>query len=108
MIRMIQVMNICMTTNALGGDDTADICEDDGDNEEEPDVVACPITHAQAMDMFEKCITWLQYQPEASAYNTSVLISLKYMAAKKHLSTLKQMSVIYVITEQYWYITAIP
>ena len=82
-----------IVSRVLGGDDTVDICEDDGDNEEEPDVVACPVTHAQAMDMFEKCITWLQYQPEASAYNTSVLISLKDMAAKKRLSSLKQTSI---------------
>ena len=46
-----------------------------------------------SLDMFEKCITWLQYQPEASAYNTSVLISLKDMAAKKRLSSLKQTSI---------------
>ena len=82
-----------IVSHVLGGDDTADICEDDGDNEEEPDVVVCPVTHAQAMDMFEKCMTWLQYQPEASAYNTSLLISLNDMAAKKHLSSLKQMPI---------------
>ena len=43
--------------------------------------------------MFENCITWLQHQPEASAYSTSVLIQLKDMAAKKRLSSLKQTSI---------------
>ena len=57
-----QVMNICIMTKLFlmfSEVMTVDICEDDGDNEEEPDIVACPVTHAQAMGMFEKCITWL-------------------------------------------------
>ena len=35
-----------------------------------------PATHKSAMEMLNSCITWLQIQPEATAYNISVLISL--------------------------------
>ena len=84
-----------IVAQVLRGDDDTDTSgdvEEIDDDEDEPDV-GCPITHAQAMKMFENCITWLQHQPEASAYSTSVLIQLKDMAAKKRLSSLKQTSI---------------
>ena len=40
--------------------------------------------------MFDKCLDWLQQQPEATPYNTSVLMSLKEIAAKKRYCSLKQ------------------
>ena len=84
-----------IVAQVLRGDDDTDTSgdvEEIDDDEDEPDV-GCPITHAQAMKIFENCITWLQHQPEASAYSTSVLIQLKDMAAKKRLSSLKQTSI---------------
>ena len=44
--------------------------EDNEDDEDEVDEVEemCPITHGAAADMFDKCLQWLQYQPEASLY----------------------------------------
>lgn len=50
--------------------------------------VVCPISHGDAIDLFDKCLTWLYDQPEASAYNTSVLLSLRDLAAKKRFTLL--------------------
>ena len=62
----------------------------DSDDDEPAHETPCPISHKDATVMFDKCLTWLQYQPEASTYNTSVLISLKDIAAQKRFSSLKQ------------------
>ena len=34
----------------------------------------CFIKHKEAMDMLDKCFTWLQHQPEAISYNTNFFI----------------------------------
>ena len=65
-----------------------DLIESDVKDELE-NVVDC-ISHKTAIEMLDKCITWLHCQPEATPYNTSVLISLKEMAAKKRFTSLKQ------------------
>ena len=46
--------------------------EEDEEDEEEP----CPVTNSDAARMFEWGLTWLEHQPEASVYNTSVLREL--------------------------------
>ena len=48
------------------------------------------MSHQAAVEMFDKCTDWLHSQPEATPYNTSVLLSLKELAAKKRYSSLKQ------------------
>ena len=39
--------------------------------EEEPNF--CPVSKFMAAQMFEKCLTWLEYQSEANQYNTCTL-----------------------------------
>ncbi len=56
--------------------------EDEEDCEEEP----CPVTDSDTARMFE----WLEYQPEDTVYNTSVLRELHAMAAKKRMQSIKQ------------------
>ena len=53
----------------------------------------CPISDKVAMEMLDKCLTWLQYQPEASAHNASVLLSLNAIAAKKRFTSMKQKAI---------------
>ena len=33
----------------------------------------CPVSHADAMRMFDDCLTWLRFQQEATVSNTSTL-----------------------------------
>ena len=65
--------------------------QQDSDDESEPDcATSCPKAYKVAMEMFGKCLTWLQHQSEASSHKTGVLLSLKEKADKKRLSLLKQ------------------
>ena len=61
--------------------------EVDSDNEDEIDLVSevhkCPVSNVDAMDMFDKCLTWLRWQPEASLSNTAILVQMREMAASK-------------------------
>ena len=36
--------------------------------------VQCPFSRAEAMQMFDRCLTWLRIQPEATVSNTSSLV----------------------------------
>jgi len=58
-------------------------------DDEELSTVAV-VSHRDAMEMLDKCLTWLHAQSEATSYNTSVLLSLKELAANKRWSALKQ------------------
>ena len=51
----------------------------EGEDEDEVEVI-CPITHGAAADMFDKCLHWLQHQPEASLYNVTTLCKLRSLA----------------------------
>lgn len=62
------------------------------DSEQEDEEGSCPISNSRAAHMFEQCLSWLEYQPEATVYNTSMLLELHAMAAKKRMSCLKQAS----------------
>ena len=63
--------------------------EDDVSDEEETSK-DCPVSHREALDAFQKCITWLRHQPESSACNLATLSSLRDIAASKRISGLKQ------------------
>ena len=43
----------------------------------------CPVLHAEAMRMFDRCLTWLRFQSEASVSNTSTLVRLRELDAEK-------------------------
>ena len=60
-----------------------DLEKDQSENiKDEPDDAVHCINHKTAMNMLDKCITWLHCQPEAMPYN-SILLSLKEIVAKK-------------------------
>jgi hypothetical protein len=61
--------------------------EDEEDSEEDE---SCLVTNSDAARMFERCLTWLEHQPEATVYNTSVLRELHILAAKKRMQSLTQ------------------
>ena len=50
----------------------------------------CPFSHAEAMQMFDHCLTWLRVQLEATISNTSTLVRLRELAAEKRESSGKQ------------------
>lgn len=67
---------------------------DETESEEECEsVVHCPINNTEAMLALDTALNWLQHQPEASTYNTSVLRSSRDLAAKKRFSQLKQTNI---------------
>lgn len=66
---------------------TAESEEDEANEEEEE---PCPVSHGEAARMLEWCLTWLEHQPEATVYNTTVLRELQTMATKKKINSLKQ------------------
>ena len=55
--------------------------KDEYDSEEQHNV--CPIRNSHASHMLEKCLTWLEYQPEANEYNVCTLRQLRTLAARK-------------------------
>ena len=63
--------------------------EDEEEEEEEP----CLVTNSDAARMFESCLYWLEHQPEATVYNTSVLRELHDLAAGKRMESLKQTTI---------------
>ena len=56
-------------------------------------ISACPVSNKEAVQLFEKCIVWLQHQPESTVNITTLLMSLKDLAAKKRFSQLKQLHI---------------
>jgi len=62
----------------------------DQDDDDKSGVEGCPITHGAAADMLDKCLKWLEFQPEANLYNLTTLRELRSLAVKKRLDTMKQ------------------
>ena len=50
----------------------------------------CSLSRAEAMQTFDQCLTWLHIQWEATVSNTSTLIRLLELFAKKPESSRKQ------------------
>ena len=50
----------------------------------------CSFSHAEAMQMFDHCQTWLRIPPEATVSNTYTLVRLREFAAETRESFLKQ------------------
>ena len=48
---------------------------------------------SEAAHMFEKCLIWLEHQPEANLYNTCMLKELHSMAVRKRIKLLKQKTI---------------
>ena len=66
-------------------EDSTESSDDESSDEEIP-----VILDGDAARFFGLCLTWLESQAEATAYNTSVLRKLQSLAAKKKLDSLKQ------------------
>ena len=64
--------------------------EDEAYDEEEDEEEECQISNSDAARMFEWGLSWLEHQPEATVYNTSVLRELHALAAKKRMESIKQ------------------
>ena len=60
------------------------------DEEEDEKEEECQISNSDAARMFERGLSWLEHQPEATVYNTSVLRELHALAAKKRMESIKQ------------------
>ena len=68
--------------------DENEVHSNDDDSEEEDE---CPrVSNSDAIHMFEQCLTWLEQQPEATIYNTTVLRELHSLATSKRMESLKQ------------------
>ena len=70
---------------------TDDVEPEDGDRDDEKDdEEPCPVTNSDAAKMFDRCLAWLEHQPEATVCNTAVLRELHALAAKKRIQSIKQ------------------
>ena len=72
----------------MARNDTADEIEED-DEEAGEDTGSCSISHSEAAIMLEQCLTWLEYQSEASVYKTSMLRELRSITIRKRVDTRK-------------------
>ena len=52
--------------------------------------VQCSFSRAEAMQVFNHCLTWLRIQLEATVSNTSTLVRLREFAAEKREFSRKQ------------------
>ena len=67
--------------------------EDESDAEEAVSQPTCPVSNSQAAHMLEKCLTWLEHQPEANQYNVCTLRGLRALAARKRGLSMRQMTI---------------
>ena len=67
-----------------------DDIEPEGGDDGEEDEETCTVTNSNAAKMFDRCLAWLEQQPEAIVYNTSLLRELHALAAKKRIQSIKQ------------------
>ena len=79
MTRSCSVFDNVNDDNVEHGSDESDIDESHG-----------TISHALALDMFDKCLQWLHEQEEANSYTVRTLLELREMAARKRISAIKQ------------------
>ena len=85
---------------------------EDEEQDEEMEEEGCPVSHSDAAAMFEQCLSWLEYQQEATTYNTALLRQLHSLAAVKRVDCLKHYKILskkitvqcsYSIYTQYMY-----
>lgn len=66
-------------------EDSIEYTDDESSDEEIP-----VISDGDAARFFGLCLMWLESQPEATVYNTSVVRELQSLAARKRIDSLKQ------------------
>ena len=88
-VQMLTDTEICdlVSKSCDGSEPQIDSDEEQCDSEEPS---RCPVSHSEAAHMFEQCLRWLECQPEASVYNTSVLRQLHTLSASKRMNSMKQ------------------
>jgi len=82
MLEMVKVLrftlmvkfDVIQLENLGTGKDEVD--QDDDDDDDNKDVEECPISHENAADMLDKCLKWLESQPEPNLYNLTTLCEL--------------------------------
>ena len=79
-----EICDLVMNTNNDDSDDEMD--------EESEKKAYAPVSNNQAAHYSQQCLTWLEHQPEATAYNTTVLRELQSLASNKRVQSLKQAS----------------
>ena len=89
-VQMFTDDEICEFVNTDEIDDGLESEEEEAMEEGNP---TCPVSNSAAAVMFEQCLTWLEYQVEANAYNTTLLRELHNLAATKRMDLLKQMNI---------------
>ena len=75
-----EICEVIQQENAVTGEDNVD---QDDDDDDENTVERCPISHGTAANMLDKCLKWLEFQPEANLYNLTTLRELWSLAVKK-------------------------
>ena len=80
-----EICEVVQLENSETGEDDVDQSDDDVDSSE-----GCTISHGAAADMFEKCLKWLEFQPEANMYNLTTIRELRSLAIKKRFASMKQ------------------
>lgn len=65
---------------------------DDEESSDNNDDEVPVISHGDAARFFELCLTWLENQPDATVYNTSVLRELQSLAATKRIQCLNKLN----------------
>ena len=80
----------------LGNDEG--LVDDDGDQVEDSDHSICPISNAEAMEIWERGLTWLRFQTEATPSKVATVIQLRELAAEKRESRRKQTSILSFFT----------
>ena len=80
---------ICDLVMNRNHDDSDDEVEEESKKNDD----ACQVSNSQAAYYFEQCLTWLEHQPEATAYNTTMLRELQSLASNKRVESLKQTKV---------------
>ena len=82
----VQVFEICELVSKSESEN-----EVQSDDDSEDNVDQTPrISNSDAVRMLEQCLVWLEQQPEATVYNTTVLWELHSLVVSKRMDSLKQ------------------
>ena len=73
--------------SVAGGNECDEEEDTDENTQHSTQKAQCSFYRAEAMQMFDHCLTWLRIQPESTASNTSTLIRLREFAAEKRESS---------------------
>ena len=67
--------------------------ESEGEEAEAQPTYTCPVSNSQAAHMLEKCLTWLEHQPEEIQHNVCTLREVRALAVRKRGQSMRQMTI---------------